>query len=115
MNEVKVGDIRIGKGNPLVLIAGPCVIEGEAVVLEIAKQLKTLCKDLKIPLIFKASYEKDNRGSEKSYNGPGLKEGLKILHILSPQNKGRGNALLLRYKGSTVLSIKILRNHRTNL
>jgi 2-dehydro-3-deoxyphosphooctonate aldolase (KDO 8-P synthase) len=79
MNEVKVGDIRIGKGNPLVLIAGPCVIEGEAVVLEIAKQLKALCKAMKIPLIFKASYEKDNRGSEKSYNGPGLKEGLKIL------------------------------------
>src|SRR4030066_756416 len=79
MNKVKVGDIRIGKGNPLVLIAGPCVIEGEAVVLEIAKQLKALCKAMKIPLIFKASYEKDNRGSEKSYNGPGLKEGLKIL------------------------------------
>ena len=79
MNEVKVGDIRIGKGNPFVLISGPCVIEGEAVVLEIAKQLKALCKELGIPLIFKASYEKDNRGSEKSYNGPGLKEGLKIL------------------------------------
>src|SRR4030043_1397370 len=79
MNEVKVGDIRIGKGNPLVLIAGPCVIEGEAVVLEIAKQLKALCKAMKIPLIFKASYEKDNRGSEKSYNGPGVKEGLRIL------------------------------------
>src|SRR4030042_1479034 len=79
MNEVKVGDIRIGKGNPLVLIAGPCVIEGEAVVLEIAKDLKALCKELGIPLIFKASYEKDNRGSEKSYNGPGLKEGLKFL------------------------------------
>lgn len=79
MNEVKVGDIRIGKGNPMVLIAGPCVIEGEAIVLEIAKQLRELCQDLKIPLIFKASYEKDNRGSEKSYKGPGLKEGLKIL------------------------------------
>jgi 2-dehydro-3-deoxyphosphooctonate aldolase (KDO 8-P synthase) len=79
MSEVKVGEIRIGKGNPLVLIAGPCVLEGEAVVMEIAKQLKEICVALKIPLIFKASYEKDNRGSEKSYKGPGLKEGLRIL------------------------------------
>jgi 2-dehydro-3-deoxyphosphooctonate aldolase (KDO 8-P synthase) len=79
MNEVRVGKIRIGKGNPLVLIAGPCVLEGEAIVLEIAKQLKELCESLKIPLIFKASYEKDNRGSEKSYKGPGLEEGLKLL------------------------------------
>ena len=79
MNEVRVGKIRIGKGNPLVLIAGPCVVEGETLALEIAKQLKELCGALKIPFIFKASYEKDNRGSEKSYIGPGLEEGLKIL------------------------------------
>jgi 2-dehydro-3-deoxyphosphooctonate aldolase (KDO 8-P synthase) len=79
MNEVRVGEIRIGKGNPLVLIAGPCVVEGETLALEIAKQLKELCGALKIPFIFKASYEKDNRGSEKSYIGPGLEEGLKIL------------------------------------
>ncbi|HXX35278.1 MAG TPA: 3-deoxy-8-phosphooctulonate synthase [Thermodesulfobacteriota bacterium] len=79
MNEVKVGEIRVGKGNPLVLIAGPCVIESEANALEIAKEMKKICSNLKIPYIFKASYEKDNRGSEKSYNGPGLKEGLRIL------------------------------------
>jgi 2-dehydro-3-deoxyphosphooctonate aldolase (KDO 8-P synthase) len=79
MNEVRVGEIRIGKGNPLVLIAGPCVVEGETLALEIAKQLKELCGALKIPFIFKASYEKDNRGSEKSYIGPGLEEGLEIL------------------------------------
>jgi 2-dehydro-3-deoxyphosphooctonate aldolase (KDO 8-P synthase) len=79
MNEVRIGEIRIGKGNPLVLIAGPCVLEGEAIAMETAKGLKELCERLKIPLIFKASYEKDNRGSEKSYNGPGLKEGLRIL------------------------------------
>ena len=79
MNEVRIGEIRIGKGNPLVLIAGPCVLEGEAIAMETAKRLKELCDELKIPLIFKASYEKDNRGSEKSYNGPGLKEGLRIL------------------------------------
>jgi len=79
MNEVKVGEIRIGKGNPLVLIAGPCVIESEANVLEVAKEMKKICSNLKIPYIFKASYEKDNRGSEKSYSGPGLKEGIRIL------------------------------------
>src|SRR4030042_2782476 len=79
MNEVKVGEIQIGKGHPLVLIAGPCVLEGEANALEIAQQLKEICGSLKIPFIFKASYEKDNRGSEKSYKGPGIEEGLKIL------------------------------------
>ncbi len=79
MNEVRVGEIRIGSGNPLVLIAGPCVLEGEAIAMEIAKQLKELCGSLQIPLVFKASYEKDNRGSEKSYKGPGVKEGLKVL------------------------------------
>jgi 2-dehydro-3-deoxyphosphooctonate aldolase (KDO 8-P synthase) len=79
MSEVRVGEIRIGSGNPLILIAGPCVLEGEAIAMQIARQLKELCRSLKIPLIFKASYEKDNRGSEKSYKGPGLTEGLKVL------------------------------------
>jgi 2-dehydro-3-deoxyphosphooctonate aldolase (KDO 8-P synthase) len=54
-------------------------LEGEAIALEIANQLKELCGSLKMPFIFKASYEKDNRGSEKSYKGPGLVEGLKVL------------------------------------
>ncbi len=79
MGEVILGDIRIGNGNPLVLISGPCVIEREEIVLEIAERLKEICMGLKIPLIFKASYEKDNRGSEKSYRGPGIEEGLRIL------------------------------------
>ena len=79
MNEVQIGEIRIGRGNPLVLISGPCVIESQENALEVAKELKKICSNLKIPYIFKASYEKDNRGSEKSYNGPGLKEGLRVL------------------------------------
>jgi 2-dehydro-3-deoxyphosphooctonate aldolase (KDO 8-P synthase) len=79
MSEVRVGKIRIGKGNPLVLIAGPCILEGEAMALGVAKRLKEICSGLKIPYIFKASYEKDNRGSEKSYKGPGLEEGLEVL------------------------------------
>jgi 2-dehydro-3-deoxyphosphooctonate aldolase (KDO 8-P synthase) len=79
MNEVQIGEIRIGRGNPLILIAGPCVIESKENALEIARELKEICANVKIPYIFKASYEKDNRGSEKSYKGPGLKEGLSIL------------------------------------
>jgi len=79
MNEVRIGKIRIGEGNPLVLIAGPCVLEGEAMALQVAKELRDLCGSLEIPLIFKASYEKDNRSSETFYKGPGLEEGLKIL------------------------------------
>jgi 2-dehydro-3-deoxyphosphooctonate aldolase (KDO 8-P synthase) len=79
MNEVQIGEIRIGRGNPLILIAGPCVIESKENALEIATELKKICVNVKIPYIFKASYEKDNRGSEKSYKGPGLKEGLSIL------------------------------------
>ncbi len=79
MNEVRIGEIRIGRATPLVLIAGPCVIESEDNALETAGELKSVCLDLKIPFIFKASYEKDNRGSEKSYKGPGLARGLRIL------------------------------------
>lgn len=79
MNEVKVTNIKIGRRNPLVLISGPCVIEKEETVMKIAERLKEICEKLNIPLIFKASYEKDNRGSEKSYRGPGIKEGLRIL------------------------------------
>ena len=85
MEEVRVGDIRIGKGNPLVLIAGPCVLEEKAMAVEVAKELKRVCGGLNIPYIFKASYEKDNRGSEKAYMGPGLKEGLKLLAQVKAQ------------------------------
>jgi 2-dehydro-3-deoxyphosphooctonate aldolase (KDO 8-P synthase) len=79
MQEVKVNKIKIGGDNPLVLIAGPCVMEEETSVLEIAQSLVDLSFKYGIPFIFKASYEKDNRGSEKSYNGPGLEKGLEIL------------------------------------
>ncbi len=79
MEEVKLGEIHIGKGNPLVLIAGPCVLEEERVAFKIAEELKRVTEVLGIPLIFKASYEKDNRGSERSYRGPGVKKGLRLL------------------------------------
>lgn len=74
-----IGDIKIGGKNPLVLIAGPCVIESEDATLRLARQLKTIAQKLGFPLIFKASYDKANRTSVNSYRGPGLKEGLEIL------------------------------------
>ena len=79
-NEVTITDhIKIGGKNPLILIAGPCVIETENKTLWLAQELKTISEKLKIPFIFKASYDKANRTSINSYRGPGLKEGLRIL------------------------------------
>ncbi|HEX9912997.1 MAG TPA: 3-deoxy-8-phosphooctulonate synthase [candidate division Zixibacteria bacterium] len=76
---VKIKDIPIGQGSPLVLIAGPCVIESESLVLETAEKIKKIAQELKIPFIFKSSYSKANRLSIDSYSGPGLQKGLKIL------------------------------------
>lgn len=74
-----IADIRIGGRNPLVLIAGPCVIDSENATFRLARQLKTITQRLGFPFIFKASYDKANRTSVRSYRGPGLKEGLRIL------------------------------------
>ena len=68
-----------GAINPLVLIAGPCVIESEAHALLMAERLADAAARAKVPFIFKASYDKANRSSEQSYRGPGLAEGLRIL------------------------------------
>ena len=80
MEQITVGNIKIGGKNPFVLIAGPCVIESEAMCLDMAKRLKEITSDLKIPFIFKSSYDKANRLSRDSYRGPGLKKGLEILN-----------------------------------
>jgi 2-dehydro-3-deoxyphosphooctonate aldolase (KDO 8-P synthase) len=77
--EVVAGTVRIGGSNPLALIAGPCVIESESATLEAAERLKRISEDLGVPLIFKSSYDKANRSSLRSYRGPGLSEGLRIL------------------------------------
>ena len=79
MREIKIKDIKIGAGNPLVLIAGPCVIEDRNSTLKTAKLLKELTARIKIPFIFKSSYDKANRTSLDSYRGPGLRKGLAIL------------------------------------
>lgn len=78
--QIKVGNIKIGKDNPLVLIAGPCVIESESNCLETAKRIKETTQKLGIPFIFKSSFDKANRLSVDSYRGPGLNKGLEILH-----------------------------------
>ena len=78
--EVKIGDsVVIGGENPLVLIAGPCVIEDEKLVLRVARRLREITSSLGMPFIFKSSYDKANRTSLHSFRGPGLKEGLAIL------------------------------------
>jgi len=76
---IKTGEIVIGRNAPLVLVAGPCVIENYQTTYEIASFLKEITAKLEIPFIFKASYDKANRTSVNSFRGPGLHEGLKIL------------------------------------
>jgi 2-dehydro-3-deoxyphosphooctonate aldolase (KDO 8-P synthase) len=76
--HVAVGDIDCGS-DQLFLIAGPCVIEAEDLMLRTAEKLKGIAQDLGIPLIFKSSFSKDNRSSLEYYQGPGLDEGLRIL------------------------------------
>ncbi|MBW2520994.1 MAG: 3-deoxy-8-phosphooctulonate synthase [Deltaproteobacteria bacterium] len=76
---IKIGSAVLGGQSPLVLIAGPCVIESEAHTLSIADKLKEITERVGISLIFKASFDKANRTSVTSYRGPGLEAGLKIL------------------------------------
>ena len=78
--EISISEsISIGGFNPFFLIAGPCVIESEEHVFHMAAEIKRICEDLKIPFIFKASFDKANRSSIESYRGMGLDEGLRIL------------------------------------
>jgi 2-dehydro-3-deoxyphosphooctonate aldolase (KDO 8-P synthase) len=80
MNRVvRVGKLKIGEGQPLVVIAGPCVIESEAHALKMAERLSALAREARVPYIFKASFDKANRTSLTSYRGPGLTRGLEIL------------------------------------
>lgn len=71
--------VRIGTGHPLALISGPCVIDSRELIMKTARALVDITQRLGIALIFKSSYEKDNRGSEKNWSGPMADEGLKVL------------------------------------
>ena len=76
---MKLHGFEVGPEQPFFLIAGPCVVESERLVLETAAKLKDITQRLGIPLIFKSSFDKANRSSQKSFRGPGLEEGLRIL------------------------------------
>jgi 2-dehydro-3-deoxyphosphooctonate aldolase (KDO 8-P synthase) len=84
LTSFQVGDVHIGSG-PLFLIAGPCVIESEEHAMRMAEIIKGVARSLEFPFIFKASYDKANRTSIRSFRGPGLKEGLRILKKIKDQ------------------------------
>jgi 2-dehydro-3-deoxyphosphooctonate aldolase (KDO 8-P synthase) len=77
--EISLDSLRLGGGNPLFLIAGPCVIESESHARSMAERIAKIAADAGVPYIFKASYDKANRSSAKAFRGPGLAEGLRIL------------------------------------
>ena len=84
--EISINNkIKIGGENPFFLIAGPCVIEGQNHAFQMAQELKKICEDLPISLIFKASYDKANRSSLHSFRGPGLEKGLDILRQIKEE------------------------------
>jgi 2-dehydro-3-deoxyphosphooctonate aldolase (KDO 8-P synthase) len=76
---IRLGDFSIGGGSPFVLIAGPCVIESEQHATDLAGRLTDIARRARVPFIFKASYDKANRTSNRSFRGPGLDEGLRVL------------------------------------
>jgi len=80
MKTIRVGKLTLGgKRAPLFVIAGPCVIENEKMALQTAETLADICSELRLPLIFKASYDKANRTAGDSFRGPGLARGLAVL------------------------------------
>jgi 2-dehydro-3-deoxyphosphooctonate aldolase (KDO 8-P synthase) len=78
-------DFTVGADRPFFLIAGPCVVESEALVLDVAGRLKELTGRLGVPFIFKSSFDKANRSSRTSFRGPGMEEGLRILSEVKRQ------------------------------
>jgi len=87
MHEITVKNIRIGAKRLPVLIAGPCVIESQALCLDTARKIKDITSKLGIPYIFKSSFDKANRLSADSFRGPGIKKGLEILNKVKQQVK----------------------------
>ena len=85
--EILLGSLRLGGGNPLFLIAGPCVIESEAHARRMAEKIARIAADAGVPYVFKASYDKANRSSVSAFRGPGLTEGLRILSKIKKELK----------------------------
>ena len=84
--EFEIGDVHVGSGE-LFLIAGPCVIESEAHALKMAEAISAIARELRVPYVFKASYDKANRTSLKSFRGPGVKEGARILRKVAEMHR----------------------------
>ncbi len=82
---MRLCDFEAGPDQPFFLIAGPCVVESETLVMEVAGALKETTRRLRIPFVFKASYDKANRASQDSFRGPGLEAGLKVLEKVKRQ------------------------------
>ncbi len=78
--EIDGGRVKIGKHAPLVILAGPCVIESQELCLQIAAEMQEICRQLGLGYLFKASFDKANRTSVSSYRGPGIERGLEILN-----------------------------------
>ena len=76
---MKLCGFDVGLDRPLFLVAGPCVVESETLQVDVAGRLKSICAELRIPFLFKSSYDKANRSSHASFRGPGIDEGLRIL------------------------------------
>ena len=85
MTKVKVGNFEIGAGEPLALLAGPCVLEGLDRCLYIGRTIKEICGRLGIPYVFKASFDKANRSSYHSFRGPGIEKGLSMLQTIKDE------------------------------
>ena len=85
MNTVRVADFEIGAGNPLALLAGPCVLEGLERCLYIGRTIRDITRRLGIPYVFKASFDKANRSSFNGFRGPGLKKGLEMLRTIKKE------------------------------
>ena len=85
MNKVKVADFEIGAGNPLTLLAGPCVLEDMDRCLYIGRTIRDITRRLGIPYIFKASFDKANRSSFNGFRGPGMEKGLEMLQKIKDE------------------------------
>ncbi len=85
LNPVSIGPVTIGRGRPLALICGPCVMEPNDLTRVIAGRLVEICGRLGVPLVFKASFDKANRTSKSSFRGPGMEEGLKVFERIKAE------------------------------
>ena len=101
MNKINLPLLKEYNNDNFFLLAGPCVVEGEEITHEIARELKGICERLQIPLVFKASYRKANRSKASSFTGIGDREGLQILKDIKNE---------LRYIQIAVFPFKILKN-----